>query len=141
MTALECEVALVAAATRGGAFPSDPAALAAVASRYLAVGSPRSFGVIGDGADALLAAHRTWFDPRELRVQLPDALGADIVCITQPLTLSATQLRRGTHVNILANVELDAGLARVVRVPDLAQIAAGFVDGRELDEITIFIAA
>jgi hypothetical protein len=141
VTALECEAALVAAATRGAALPIDLAALAAVASRYLAVGTPRSFGVVGDGADALLAAHRTWFAPRELRLQLPEALGADIVCITQPLTLSTTQLRRGTHVNILAPVELEAGAARIVRLPDLAQIAAGFVDGRERDEITIFIAA
>ena len=144
MTALEAEAALVAAATRGGELPHDRAALAAVASRYLAVGTPRSFGVIGGGGEALLAAHRTWFDPRDLRSELAAALTADIVCITEPIALAAAQLRRGTHVNALAPVTLDDELRRIATTVDtlaLARIAAGFIDGRQLDEITIFLAA
>jgi hypothetical protein len=132
------------------------AAAGAIASRYLAVGTPRSFAVIGDGPGARdsLAAHRTWFAPTDLRcteatlgyrvVQLAEALTADIVCITAPLALSPTQLRRGTHVNALAAVTLDDDLGGIVTVVDephgLSALAAGLVDGRQLDEITVFLA-
>ncbi len=135
----------------------DAAAAGAVASRYLAVGTPRSFAIIGDGARSL-EAHRTWFAPRDVRcteaavadavggrvVTLAEALAADIVCIHSPLSLHASQLRRGTHVNALARVELDDELRAIARVVDdagLVEIAAGRVDGRQLDEITIYIKA
>jgi hypothetical protein len=130
-----------------------------VASRYLAVGTPRSLALIGDADAALsLFAHRTWFQPTELRctsaevatevngrvASLDECLAADIVCIHVPMPLAASQLRRGTHVNALAAVELDAdlrALATIVDEPhDLPQLAAGFVDGRQLDEITVFLA-
>lgn len=159
------ERAYVAAATGGTrppAAPSTPRALAAagaVASRYLAVGTPRSIGLVG-GQDAVhsLVAHRTWFQPIDIRctsgsvaaivsgrhVSLADALAADIVCIHVPLALAATQLRRGTHVNALAAVELDAELQRLATIHDeptgLPALAAGLVDGRQLDEITVFLA-
>jgi hypothetical protein len=143
----------------------------AVASRYLAVGTPRSFAVIIDAAShddaiAVLEAHRTWFAPRDVRiaisahgvaapsvdlaavlgarvVTIDEALACDIVCICVPLALCARQLRRGTHVNALAAVELDSDLSRtatIVDEPTLAAMAAGMRDGRQLDEITIFLA-
>jgi hypothetical protein len=137
----------------------------AVASRYLAVGTPRSFGLVIDrdaGAARLsLDAHRTWFAPTDLRcagagaddlaaaiggrvVPLAEALAADIVCIHAPLALTAAQLRRGTHVNALAEVTLDDDLRRLATIVDeprgLPALAAGLVDGRQLDEITIFVA-
>ena len=135
------------------------AALGAVASRYLAVGTPRSIGLVGDPADAArsLAAHRTWFQPRDIRcteaaveggrtVPLAEALAADIVCVHVPIELTARKLRRGTHVNLLVpGFALDAELAQIAVVsrqdPDLARLAAGLVDGRQLDEITIFLVA
>jgi ornithine cyclodeaminase/alanine dehydrogenase-like protein (mu-crystallin family) len=128
------------------------AASGAVASRYLAVGTPHSFGIVGDGVLSL-EAHRTWFDPRDIRctdalvpggrlVSVDEALAADIVCIHRPLSIAASQLRRGTHVNALAPVQLDPELrAWVVGDQELASIVAGLVDGRQLDEITIFAAA
>jgi hypothetical protein len=159
------ERAYVAAATgapHSGAAPTTPRALAAagaVASHFLAVGTPRSIGLVGgDDAGISLAAHRTWFDPRDIRctspslaaavggraVALADALAADIVCIHVPLALAITQLRRGTHVNALAPVELDAELRALATIVDepagLAALAAGLVDGRQLDELTVFVA-
>jgi hypothetical protein len=140
----------------GAAVAHDPrsvAAAGAVASRYLAVGTPRSFAIVGDGVISL-EAHRTWFAPRDLRctdsdvaeaiggrvVSLAEALAADIVCIHRPLVLAASQLRRGTHVNALAPVELAGELRALATVVDdagLVEIAAGKIDGRQLDEITI----
>lgn len=159
------ERAYVAAATGGSrppAAPTSPRALAAagaVASHFLAVGTPRSIGLVG-GQDAVhsLVAHRTWFQPTDIRctsgsvaaiaagrqVPLAEALTADIVCIHMPLVLAAAQLRRGTHVNALAPIELDAELQRIATIHDepsgLPALAAGLVDGRQLDEITIFLA-
>ena len=116
------------------------AAMGAVASRYLAVGTPRSFGIIGDGPHDL-DAHRAWFAPIDIRTG-DNALAADIVCIHEPMHISASQLRRGTHVNALAAVTLDDELRAVARiVEDLHPLAAGLVDGRQLDEITIFLPA
>nr|HEX4314943.1 hypothetical protein [Kofleriaceae bacterium] len=150
------ERAYAAAATSGAPLPAiAPAIAGAVASRYLAVGTPRSLAIIGagDGAADSLAAHRTWFQPRDVRctdaaiaatvggrvTTLDEALAADIVCVHQPLQIAARQLRRGTHVNALAPVELDAELASVVHATrGLGPVAAGLVDGRQLDELTIF---
>lgn len=136
------------------------AAAGAVASRYLAVGTPRSFAIIGDDPDAALSAeaHRTWFELRDVRctnaalaatlggrvVALAEALSADIVCIHVPMALSSPQLRRGTHVNALAEVSLDDDLEHFAKLYDelhgLPSLAAGLVDGRQLDELTIFEA-
>jgi ornithine cyclodeaminase/alanine dehydrogenase-like protein (mu-crystallin family) len=134
------------------------AASGAVASRYLAVGTPRSFAIIGDDPEAALSAeaHRTWFELRDVRctnaelaaalggrvVTIAEALAADIVCIHQPIALSGPQLRRGTHVNALAPVTFDDDLEHIAKLYDdangLTALAAGLIDGRQLDEITIF---
>lgn len=157
------------------------AAVGAVASRYLAVGTPRTFGLVADPStfqDALLSleAHRTWFAPVEIRcAALPapatatviselstdsqaftnvatsrqlstvdEALACDIVCIHSPLAIRASQLRRGTHVNAVGEgVTIDDELRRLATVADegtLGELAAGIVDGRQLDEITVFLA-
>jgi hypothetical protein len=159
------ERAYVAAATGGFAAQAASssaralAAAGAVASHYLAVGTPRSIALVG-GDDAVhsLVAHRTWFAPRDIRctsgsvaamvggrlVPLAEALTADIVCVHVPLALAATQLRRGTHVNALAPVELDDELKKLATIVDepkgLPALAAGLVDGRQLDELTVFMA-
>ena len=156
---LAIERAYVAAATGGVHAKLDDAreaaAAGAIASRYLAVGTPRSFGLIGDERidELSLIAHRTWFAPIDIRVAgadapygrrvtIAEALACDIVCIHAPLSLAASQLRRGTHVNALAPVELDDDVSRIAAISrraDLGALAAGLVDGRQLDEITIFI--
>ena len=136
------------------------AAAGAVASRYLAVGTPRSFAIIGDDPEAALSAdaHRTWFELRDVRctnpvlavalggrvVALAEALTADIVCIHIAMALTGSQLRRGTHVNALAPITLDDDLEHFANLYDEARglpaLAAGLVDGRQLDELTIFEA-
>jgi len=158
---LDVERAYVDAAVRtasrasSGDLARARAAAGAVASRYLAVGTPRSFGLIGDADDAALSleAHRTWFAPRDIRstaamagarvTGVDEALAADIVCVHVPLALAAAQLRRGTHVNLLAGGILDDALQRIATVvheePGLPALAAGLIDGRQLDEITVFV--
>ena len=171
---LATERAYVAAATGGSVptggppdrMPRARAALGAVASRYLAVGTPRSLGLVVDGtascdeAALSLFAHRTWFQPTDLRCAGPgadalahaiggrvttieEAIACDIVCVHAPMTLDPAQLRRGTHVNVLVPVTFAEELARVAKitheVPGLAKLAAGLVDGRQLDELTVFV--
>lgn len=142
------------------------AAAGAVASRFLAVGTPRSIGLVGGRmASALsLAAHRVWFRPSDVRcagdadaadaaaiaaelggraASLDEALAADIVCIHVSLALPAARLRRGTHVNALAaGIELDEELRTLATIADepvgLPALAAGLRDGRQLDELTVF---
>jgi hypothetical protein len=178
------ERAYVAAAFAPPAAPpapsGDPAVIAAlaaaaagaVASRFLAVGTPRSIGLVGDPTAASLSlyAHRVWFQPVDIRcagiappavslqpggpdhadqlggrsVSLDEALAADIVCIHAPLSLAAVRLRRGTHVNALAAVALDDDLRALAMIVDepagLPALAAGLRDGRQLDELTVFVA-
>ncbi len=154
---------VTAATTTDPRLPRARAALGAIASRYLAVGTPRTFGLIADVAtigDAALSleAHRTWFAPREIRcadlpslaqatagslASLAETLACDIVCVHVPITLRAAQLRRGTHVNLLAGGSIDDELRRLATVADeqtLGALAAGLVDGRQLDELTVFVA-
>ncbi len=143
--------------------PRALAALGAVASRYLAVGTPRTMGLIIASPDQVphaqlsVDAHGTWFSPREVRcatidgshvtafgapATITEALACDIVCIHVPVTLTVSKLRRGTHINALVACTLDEELvAEVTReVPGLGKLAAGLVDGRQLDEITVFQA-
>jgi hypothetical protein len=144
------------------------AAAGAVASRYLAVGTPRSFGLVIDdvaeveAAALSLVAHRTWFVPRDIRcastssgaaelaaatsgrvVSLDEALACDIVNVySARIRITPSQLRRGTHVNALAADVFDPellALATVVPEPGLPALAAGLVDGRQLDELTVFV--
>jgi len=146
--------------------PRACAAAGAVASRYLAVGTPRSLGLVVNGAASTeaaalsYAAHATWFAPRDVRISglgadalahslggrvvpLDEALACDIVCVHAPIAINAAQLRRGTHVNVLARATLDTELTKLAtitpEVPGLGALAAGLVDGRQLDEITVFV--
>ena len=127
-----------------GSLAHARAAAAAIASRYLAVGTPRSFGIVGaTDEDVLLVleAHRTWFVPRDIR-RGDNALAADIVCIYDDTPIRAGNVRRGTHVNLLGGGSIDPELvAAITDEPHgLPALAAGLVDGRQLDEITIFVA-
>jgi hypothetical protein len=102
-----------------------------------AIASPGSAGARGN-------AERCGVSIGYRIVALAEALAADIVCIHVPLALTAAQLRRGTHVNALARVTLDDDLRRLAMVVDEARglpvLVAGLVDGRQLDELTVFLA-
>ena len=171
------ERAYVAAATSAHPTGGDPrhlsrakAAAAAVASRFLAVGTPRSMSFVFDVGPELeeavltLEAHRTWFAPLDLRcagtggaeelaariggraVTVAEALAADIVNVHGAyVPVTAAQLRRGTHVNVLGHEAcVDAELRALATCVDeprgLPALAAGLVDGRQLDELTVFFA-
>ncbi len=184
----DVERAYVAAATGGGVPRGIPprhrerarAAVGAIASRYLAVGTPRTFGIVVESATLdegplSLVAHRTWFAPTEIRcaavagrnsgniqtdlgtdfehylakqtggriATLAEALASDVVCVHAGIQIRATQLRRGTHVNVLSSATIDDELRKLATVADeatLGQLAAGLIDGRQLDELTVFLA-
>lgn len=154
---LAVERAYVAAATAGPVQAPAPhdrhvlararAAASAVASHHLAVAAPRSLGIVGgtdEDAELVLEAHRTWFEPREIRrgpEGVAAALAADIVCIYDATPIRAHELRRGTHVNVLGGGPFDPDLvATITDEPrGLPALAAGLVEGRRLDELTIFI--
>jgi len=152
------DLVLAALADYAAGKTGAPAAVAgAIASHFLAVTSARSLALVGgDESVQSLLAHQTWFSPRDIRctsgsvaaavggrqVPLAEALAADIVCIHEPLAIAANQLRRGTHVNALVLVELADELRQVATIVDeatLQKLAAGIVDGRQLDEITVFV--
>ena len=179
---LAAERAYVAAAVARGSGPPAPppvaeptpeqaaravAAAGAIASRYLAVGTPRSFGIVIDleneveAAALSLVAHRTWFAPRDLRcaathgggAELAAATGGRLVSVAEALAcdvvnvhgmyvkIAPADLRRGTHVNAVWAGGIDDELRRLatfVREAELPALAAGLVDGRQLDELTIF---
>src|SRR5689334_18813258 len=73
------------------------AAAGAVASRFLAVGAPRSFGLVIDTATQVdaaalaLAAHRTWFDPREVRCAAVGAGAEELAAATGGRVASADE--------------------------------------------------
>jgi ornithine cyclodeaminase/alanine dehydrogenase-like protein (mu-crystallin family) len=143
-------------------------AAAAIASRFLAVGTPRSIGLVGDPAiaAAALAAHRVLFAPRDVRcadealaglvggraASLEQTFACDIVCVAADVVVARRWLRGGTHVNLLVGSADPAALADAMVVVDdqrdvgapvygtLAEIAAGYKDGRQLDEVSWFLA-
>lgn len=151
------------------------ASACAVAARFLAVGKPRSLGVISDDprrAAVLLAGHRVWHAPSDVRwagtaagdagvlalggraVSVEEALMADIVCVDVPLLVENRAVRRGSHLNLLADgAEAEDELARraqcygetmegaPAKTATLGDLAAGLIDGRQLDEITLLFAS
>jgi hypothetical protein len=146
----------------------------AVAARFLAVGKPRSLGIVADDprrAALLLAAHRVWHAPTDVRwagaaatsaavtalggrvVPAGEALTADIVCVDVAGVLESRQVRRGSHLNLLAaGAHAEAELSRLAvcigevaegdpaKNATLGDLAAGLRDGRQLDEITLLFA-
>lgn len=121
-------------------------AAGAVASKYLAVGRPRTLGFIGCGVQArvLLAAHQVLYTNLELRmadlhadaaerfaseaggraVSLADAAACDIVCTSTPSRTPVVQrawIGAGTHINAMGadgpgKQELDPAILRDAKV-------------------------
>jgi hypothetical protein len=148
------------------------ASACAVAARFLAVGKPRSLAIIAADprrAVALLGGHRVWHNPRDLRwagpiatvpellalggraTELAEALTADIVCVDLAMVLGSQQVRRGSHLHLLAadaDLELrqravciaERATAALPVQATLGDLAAGLRDGRQLDEITLLLA-
>ena len=89
-----------------------------------------------------LETHAHWFAPTEIRRGDPRAAcAADIVCVCDDAaTIDPTWLRNGTHVNLLRGTLDRARLPRAVvaDMTTLAAMVAGRIDGRQLDELTLF---
>jgi ornithine cyclodeaminase/alanine dehydrogenase-like protein (mu-crystallin family) len=153
------------------------AGVAAVAAKFLAVGTPRTLGLVGTGdlGPRIVAAQSAYAAPRELRVfdanpvaaarlaeqlngrvvSLTQACAADIVVACGPVSLRREWFRPGTHVTALdTSVICDPHLlaaavvysdgpapAGVAIHATLAAVAAGLVDGRQLDELTVLLLA
>jgi len=148
------------------------AARAAIAAKFLAVGTPRTLGLAGCGelAPLVVAAQRAYAAPRELRVfealpveaarvadevngrvvSLAEACACDIVVACGTISVRREWVRNGTLVTALDDtVALDPVLLAAAAVygsaaapgvrltASLEAVAAGLVDGRVLDEITI----
>ncbi len=151
------------------------AARAAVAAKFLAVGTPRTLGLVGAGelAPLIVAAQCAYAAPRELRVfealpveaartanrvdgrvvSLAEACACDIVVACGRASVRREWVRGGTLVTALdAEVALDPALLAIAHVygdaappgvrliASLGAVAAGLVDGRTLDEITVLLA-
>jgi ornithine cyclodeaminase/alanine dehydrogenase-like protein (mu-crystallin family) len=147
---------------------------AAIAAKFLAVGTPRTLGLAGtrDLAPLLVAAQRAYAAPRELRVfdatpveaartadlvggrvvSLAEVCACDIVICHGPLGVRREWVRGGTLVTVLdPSVILDPALLAaalvyadhappgVTATASLGAVAAGLVDGRTLDEITVLL--
>lgn len=154
--------------------PQELAGLAGVAAKFLAVGTPRTMGLVGlrDLAPVVVATQRAYSPPRELRVfdadpvaaariaeavggrvaSLTEACACDVVVARGPVAIAREWIRGGTLVTALddgvvlapallaAAVVYGAGDVGALRVhATLGAVAAGLVDGRTLDEITILV--
>ncbi len=140
------EAALVARAL-GRAAPEGPAltagqalaARAAVAAKFLAVGTPRTLGLVGTGdlAPLVVAAQRAYAAPRELRVfeanpivaarvasdvggrvvSLAEGCACDIVVAASGVSVRREWIRGGTLVTVLEeDVALDPALLAAAQV-------------------------
>lgn len=148
------------------------AGYAAIAAKFLAVSTPRTFGLAGCGdlAPRVLAAQRAYAAPRELRIfeaipvdaarvadevqgrvtSLAEACACDIVVLRGKISVRREWVRNGTLVTALdEHVVFAPDLLAVAAVygahapagvrltASLDAVAAGLVDGRVLDEITV----
>jgi len=121
-------------------------AAGAVASKYLAVGEPRTLGFVGCGVQArvLLSAHRALFSDLQLKmadidatraerfarstggaaVSIEEAAACDIVCTSTPSrapVVDRAWVRAGTHINAMGadapgKQELDPAILRDAQV-------------------------
>ena len=112
----------------------------------------------------MLEAHRVYFAPRDLRCSDPavasalggrattiaEACASDIVCVCEDVHIERAWIRQGTHINVAAGTVDDALLSIAKLVVSegthpgmwgtLGEIVAGMKDGREVDEVTVFLA-
>lgn len=112
----------------------------------------------------MLDAHRAWFAPREVRCSdaavaaalggrattIAEACAADIVCVCDDVRIERAWIRAGTHLNVAGGTVDDEILAVAKIVVSegtrpgmwgtLGEIVSGVKDGREADELTVFLA-
>ena len=137
MTLEQSMRAIEAAAVAGEPSPAPAssqqlhfAALAGLGSKYLALGTPASLGLIGDSsaAPALLAVHQLLFGPLEIRyadqLSIEEALASDIVCLPTSSEFEVQWIADATHLNLIDSGHWSAGATELLRSAQIATVGA-----------------
>lgn len=139
------------------------AALAGLGSKYLAVGTPMTLGLVNCDAEeeALVACHRLLFGPLEVLrtadVSTEEAMAADIVCLAATTEFELDWIAEATHLNIRSAGPWSEGMHKLASSAALTYLNAatagpgvshgllcdviqGSVSGRMGEEITALVA-
>ncbi|MCP4448870.1 MAG: hypothetical protein GY811_26590 [Myxococcales bacterium] len=139
------------------------ASLAGLGSKYLAVGTPMSMGLVhcNEYEEALIQCHTHLFGELEILnnkvVGVETAMAADIVCLTSDTDFELMWIADATHLNMFDTGIWSAGMRELSRACDitylnapaiapgrahglLADVIGGSVSGRMGEEITALLA-
>jgi hypothetical protein len=111
-------------------------ALAGLGSKYLAVGSPASIGLIhcGDAATAIFECHEIVFgcswqlriagnnllDVDSLPCDIEEAMACDVVCLPCHVDFELEWIADGTHINLRnTGAGTSVGVARLLQAADI----------------------
>jgi len=144
--------------------PVEFAALAGLGSKYLAIGSPDSLGLIvgSEFTAALTTCHTQLFGPLDVIdsdvVGIECAMAADIVCLCSSTEFEMDWIAEATHLNIVDDGSWSRGMQALaqscaltyVRAPPsteesrprhglLSDVITGSVSGRMGEEITVLV--
>ena len=160
MKAIEANPDALPAKTSGGI---RFAALAGLGSKYLAVGSPASIGLVHCGAhsEGIAVCHELLFGPLEVLhdqdVGVEEAMAADIVCLPSSTEFELAWIAEATHLNILDDGHWSKGMIQLANhcrityaaesLPTrahkahglLADVVRGSVSGRMGEEFTALV--
>lgn len=139
------------------------AALAGLGSKYLAVGTPTTMGIIdcGEHAAFLIECHSLLFGPLEIlrgeELGCEEAMAADIVCLTSSSEFDLDWIAEATHLNVLDTGPWSTGMQALAQTSSLtyidiatrgphnshgllADVIVGTVSGRMGEELTALVA-
>ena len=106
------------------------AALAGLGSKYLAVGSPASLGLVNCGAhsDAIAVCHELLFGPLEVLhdqdLGVEEAMAADIVCLPSSTEFELAWIAEATHLNVLDDGRWSEGMTQLANHCSITYAAA-----------------
>ena len=139
------------------------AAFAGLGSKYLAVGTPMTLGVVNCDAEyqALVTCHGIIFGPLEVLrsedTSTEEAMAADIVCLPATTEFAVDWIAEATHLNIMDTGPWSEGMQELASSTALTYLSAaaagphgshglltevirGSVSGRMGEEITALVA-
>jgi hypothetical protein len=139
------------------------AARAGLGSKYLAVGTPTTLGLVNCDAEqeALIACHELLFGPLEVLrsadTSIEEAMAADIVCLPTTAIFELDWIAEATHLNIMTTGPWSEGMQQLATCTALTYLNAatagpgvshgllsevihGSVSGRMGEEITALVA-
>jgi hypothetical protein len=139
------------------------AALAGLGSKFLAVGSPATLGLVdvGPAAGLLQACHEHMFGPLEVRCagapySAEEALACDIVCLPSTAEFSLDWIADATHLNVVDQGPWSEGMKALARSASMTlvgpprhrverphgglnDVIQGSVSGRMGEEVTVLL--